>query len=55
MHRTHYPQMKLEVIALNSERKEITATTPVERFRVLMETSPAINLLKNNFKCEIKY
>ncbi|MBR1774180.1 MAG: hypothetical protein IJ759_01515 [Bacteroidales bacterium] len=55
MRRTHYPHMKLEVIALNPDERKITATTPVERFRVLMKTAPAINLLKENFKCEIKY
>ncbi len=53
--RTHYPHMKLDVIALNPEERQNIPTTPVERFTFLMRESPAINLLKENFKCEIKY
>lgn len=55
MQRTHYPFMKLEVIASTSNKHGTSATTPVERFKLLMKSSPAIDLLRENFKCDIKY
>ena len=50
-----YPQFRLEVINTNPNDKKVIATSPIERFKVLMEISPAINTLKEKFKCEIKY
>lgn len=50
-----YPQFRLEVINTNPNDKKIIATSPIDRFKVLMEISPAINTLKEKFKCEIKY
>ena len=52
--RTRYPRMKIEIIAQHGKEK-IVATTPVERFNFLQKISPSITLLKDNFKCEIKY
>lgn len=52
--RTRYPRMKIEIIAEYGKEK-IVATSPVERFNFLQKISPSITLLKDNFKCEIKY
>ncbi len=51
----HYPELRLEVINTNPDDKKIIATSPIERFKVLMNIAPAINILKDSFKCEIKY
>ena len=55
MQRTHYPHMKLEIITQDADSTKSIIYSPVDKFAFLMKQSPAIEKLKDNFKCEIKY
>lgn len=55
MQRNHYPHMKLEIFTVNPDGMKKMLYSPIDKFKFIMESSPAIETLKENFKCDIKY
>ena len=53
--RAHYEYLKLEVITDDKTADNNIPYSPVDKYRYLFDKYPAIEILKDNFKCEIKY
>ncbi len=53
--RNSYPYLKLEVFIINQQENTSIGSTPMERYLAMKKQSPAIEILKNVFNCELKF